>query len=74
VALCDELIGDTRSFRADFGGVLIDESPTIRAKKGSKRHLLVDGHGVSLAVRMTGAQRHDSLEALPAIHNTMIDS
>src|SRR6266568_1212504 len=50
-----------------FWGVLTGKNPTDRAKKGSKRHLLVDAQGVPLAVRITGAQRHDSLEALPLL-------
>ncbi len=28
-------------------------------KKGSKRHLLVDGRGVPLSLVVTGANRHD---------------
>jgi transposase len=47
-----------------FWGVLTGKNPTDRAKKGTKRHLLVDGKGTPLAVRLTGANRHDSLEAL----------
>src|SRR6516165_2780587 len=47
-----------------FWGVLTGKNPTDRAKKGSKRHLLVDGQGTPLAVRVTGANRHDSLEAM----------
>ena len=31
----------------------------IRGKKGSKRHLLVDEHGVPLSLIVTGANRHD---------------
>ena len=31
----------------------------IGGKKGSKRHLLVDGHGVPLSLIVTGANRHD---------------
>ena len=50
-----------------FWGVLTGKNPTDRAKKGTKRHLLVDGRGTPLAVRITGAQRHDSLEALPLL-------
>lgn len=40
------------------------KNPTDRAKKGTKRHLVVDGKGVPLAVRITGANRHDSVEAM----------
>jgi transposase len=47
-----------------FGGVLTGKNPTDRAKKGTKRHLLVDGKGTPLAVRITGANRNESLEAM----------
>lgn len=39
-------------------------NPTDRAKRGSKRHLIYDGRGVPLAVRLTGANRNDLQEAL----------
>ena len=45
-----------------FWGALTGKNPTDRAKKGSKRHLLVDGRGTPLAIRITGAQRHDSTQ------------
>jgi transposase len=47
-----------------FWGVLTGPNPTDRAKKGTKRHLLVDGKGTPLAVRLTGANRNESLEAM----------
>jgi transposase len=50
-----------------FWGVLTGPNPTDRAKKGSKRHLLVDGKGTPLAVRITGAQRNESLLAMPLL-------
>src|SRR5262245_7072837 len=50
-----------------FWGALTGKNPTDRAKKGSKRHLLVDGQGTPLAVRITGANRHDALEALKLV-------
>jgi len=50
-----------------FWGVLTGKNPTDRAKKGTKRHLLVDGNGTPLAVRITGAQRNESLEAMPLL-------
>jgi IS5 family transposase len=33
--------------------------PTDRGKKGSKRHLLVDGAGIPLSLELTGANVHD---------------
>jgi transposase len=50
------------------------KNPTDRGKKGTKRHLLVDGKGTPLAVRITAANRNESLEAMnlvddiPSIH------
>jgi transposase len=37
------------------------------AKRGSKCHLICDGRGVPLAVRLTGANRNDSQEALALV-------
>jgi len=47
-----------------FWGALTGKNPTDRAKKGTKRHLLVDGKGTPLALRLTGANRNESLEAM----------
>ena len=55
---------DSQNYRAVFGGILTGKNPTDRAKKGSKRHLLVDRRGTPLAVRITGAQRNESMEAM----------
>ena len=38
---------------------------TGRAKRGCKRHLICDGHGIPLAIKLTGANCHDSTQALP---------
>ncbi len=45
---------------------LSDPTRRIGEKKGSKRHLLVDGRGVPLSLVVTGANRHDvtQLEAV----------
>jgi hypothetical protein len=48
---------DSCSIRAVHGGDQIGPNPTDRAKCGSKRHLICDGRGVPLAVRLTGANR-----------------
>ena len=37
----------------------VGNNPTDCGKKGSKRHLLVDGRGVPLSIVATGANRHD---------------
>jgi|tagenome__1003787_1003787.scaffolds.fasta_scaffold20927180_1 transposase len=55
---------DSCSVRAVHGGDQTGPNPTDRAKRGSKRHVICDGRGVPLAVRLTGANRNDSQEAL----------
>jgi transposase len=65
---------DSCSIRAVHGGDQTGPNPTDRAKRGSKRHLICDGRGVPLAVRLTGANRNDSQEAralvdaIPPLH------
>jgi transposase len=54
---------DSPSFRAVLGGPH-RQNPTDRAKKGTQRHGLVDGKGTPLALRLTGANRTESLEAM----------
>jgi transposase len=60
-------IVDSSSIRAVHGGDQTGPNPTDRAKRGSKRHLICDGRGVPLAVRLTGANRNDSQEALALV-------
>ena len=60
-------IVDSCSVRAVYGGTKTGPNPTDRAKRGSKRHLICDGHGVPLAVRLTGANRNDSQEAMALV-------
>src|SRR5215813_13600284 len=48
---------DSCTIRAMYGGDQTGPNPTDRAKRGSKRHLICDGRGVPLAVRLTGANR-----------------
>ena len=54
---------DSCCIRAVYGGDQTGPNPTDRAKRGSKRHLICDGRGIPLAVRLTGANRKDSQEA-----------
>src|SRR5262249_27009184 len=60
-------IVDSCSVRAVCGGTKTGPHPTDRAKRGSKRHLICDGQGIPLAVRLTGANRNDSQEALALV-------
>jgi hypothetical protein len=55
------------SVLAVFGGLQTGPNPTDRAKLGSKRHLICDGQGIPLAIRLTGINRNDSQEALALV-------
>ena len=50
-----------------FWGLQTGPSPTDRAKRGSKRHLICDGRGVPLVIQLTGANRNDSQQALALV-------
>jgi transposase len=54
-------------------GKVPDQTRRIGEKKGSKRHLLVDGRGVPLSIVVTGANRHD-VSQLAAVLNGRIVS
>jgi putative transposase len=51
--------GDTKLLPAPLGGEKTGPNPTDLGKSGTKRHLLVDGNGVPLALYLSAAQRHD---------------
>ena len=50
-----------------FWGQKTGPNPTDRAKLGTKRHLICDGHGIPLVIQLTGANRNDSQQALALI-------
>ncbi|MFN6505896.1 IS5 family transposase [Xanthomonas translucens pv. translucens] len=64
---------DAASVAFPPGGAYTGPNPTDRGKRGSKRHVITDRHGVPLAFCVTGANRHDSVvfeelvDALPSI-------
>src|SRR6266516_3758534 len=58
---------DSCSIRAVYGEDQTGANPTDRAKRGSKRHLICDGRGIPLAIELTGANCHDSTQALPLL-------
>jgi putative transposase len=45
--------------KAPFGNAATGANPTDRAKRGTKRSLLTDGAGITLALVVDGANRHD---------------
>src|SRR6185437_13247262 len=48
---------DSSHLRAMKGGPATGPSPVDRGKTGSKHHLIVEAHGVPLAVTLTGGNR-----------------
>jgi putative transposase len=67
VAQFDELQGidwqwlsmDGAMTKAPLGGKKTGRNPTDRGKRGVKRSLLTDGHGVPIGLTVDGANRHD---------------
>ena len=71
----------TRSSRqrlcgGEKGGSATGPNPTDRGKAGTKRHILTDAQGIPLAIRLTGANVHDSVvleevvDAVPPIRQS----
>ena len=61
------VIVDSVLVRAFGGGEATGPSPVDRAKKGSKHTLLVDRHGVPLAIHTAGANASDHAEIIPIV-------
>lgn len=61
------VIVDGVTVRAFGGGEATGPSPVDRRKKGTKHTLLVDRHGVPLAIRTAGANASDHGEIIPAV-------
>jgi transposase len=53
--------------RAFGGGEQTGPNPVDRRKKGTKHTLLVDGHGVPLAIRTAGANASDHKQVIPVV-------
>ncbi|MFF3907850.1 IS5 family transposase [Streptomyces sp. NPDC001848] len=58
---------DGSHVRALKGGPNPGLSPVDRARTGSKRHLITEGHGIPLAVSLTGGNRNDVTRLVPLI-------
>lgn len=63
----DLVIVDGVLVRAFGGGEKTGPSPVDRRKKGSKHTLLVDRHGVPLAIHTAGANASDHKQILPVV-------
>lgn len=58
---------DSSFARALGGGEKTGPNPTDRSKLGSKHHLLTDGHGIPLAVRLTAANVNEVTQLLALV-------
>src|SRR5215217_1514104 len=58
---------DAVTVRAFGGGEATGPSPVDRRKKGTKHTLMVDRHGVPLAIRTAGANASDHRQILPLV-------
>jgi transposase len=63
----DLVIVDSVIVRAFGGGQQTGPSPVDRGKKGTKHTLLVDRHGVPLAMRTAGANASDHTQIIPLV-------
>ena len=63
----DLVIVDTVLVRAFGGGEDTGPSPVDRRKKGSKHTLLVDRHGVPMAIHTAGANASDHKQIIPIV-------
>ncbi|MFL4907588.1 IS5 family transposase [Streptomyces sp. MMS24-I2-30] len=58
---------DGSHVRAMKGGPKTGPSPVDRARTGSKHHLITEGHGIPLAVSLTGGNRNDVTQLVPLV-------
>ena len=58
---------DSSHLRAMKGGSATGPSPVDRGKTGSKHHLIVEAHGIPLAVTLTGGNRNDVTQLIPLV-------
>ncbi|MET8953269.1 IS5 family transposase [Streptomyces sp. NPDC004533] len=58
---------DGSHVRAMKGGPKTGPSPVDRARTGSKHHVITEGHGIPLAVSLTGGNRNDVTQLVPLI-------
>jgi transposase len=63
----DVVVVDSVILRAFGGGEGTGPSPVDRGKKGSKHTIMVDSHGVPLAIRTAGANASDHRQIVPVV-------
>jgi putative transposase len=63
---------DSKMVPAPLGGELTGPNPTDRGKRGTKRHILVDGRGAPLGVIVTAANDHDITCALKVVNSALV--
>jgi len=76
----DELVGidwewqsmDGVMTKAPLGGDATGPNPTDRAKSGTKRSQLCEGHGLPLAIAIDGANTHDTRLVAPTLDDIII--
>lgn len=59
--------------KAPLGGEATGPNPTDRAKRGVKRSVLSDGHGVPLGLAVSGANRHDMKLTQPTLETLVVE-
>ena len=53
--------------KAPLGGEATGANPTDRGKRGTKRHLLVEGAGLPIGLVVTGAHLHDKTQVAAVV-------
>ncbi len=63
---------DSKMVPAPLGGKLNGPNPTDRGKRGTKRHILVDGRSAPLGGIVTAANDHDITCALKVVNSSIV--
>jgi transposase len=59
--------------KAPLGGEKTGKNPTDRAKSGTKRSLLTEGHGLPIGISVEGANCHDKRMVEPTLRSTVVE-
>jgi len=59
--------------KAPLGGEKTGRNPTDRGKRGVKRSLLTEGHGVPIGLAVEGANRHDMKLVRPTLQSIAVE-